>query len=545
MSGKHRVPAAALAALVLAACATPAQPRARLEPLPGSASTPLVADPDDLHAGDDALTRRVVGELSVFAGWLQQHDVKGFVGEVGWPDDTSGDAENWNQLAERWYQVADEAELWVSAWATGERWGQYPLAAYEIPPDGRGTSVDRADTQSAVLEAHLGSDDRRRGIAVAGGSFGDTAPGFSELEPGVPGIDYGYAGPATMAYLAARGYDFVRVDFRWERLQPALFAALEGGELERLRATVEAAGDAGLQVVLDLHNYGEYRRGSPSGPVRATVGSDDLPVAALVDLWERLSDEFSGDPTVLAYGIMNEPHDLAVRQGTPRPWHGWDADLEGWEGPVAHETTAQRSGPGALRISWTGETDSEFLANSDDARKDCSTGGSTFSAWLYLPEDSPEGLWTASLQIQKATYDYVGGPHEPLRPGTWTQVRHTPPPSLLGSCRALALHLTGPRDTPVDIVVDDLEQEGRLLPAQVWEAASQAVVSALREREDHTLLMVPGHRWSAVHTWQQQHPKAWITDPADAFRYEAHHYWDQQRSSDYRSYAEELADSGS
>jgi hypothetical protein len=39
---------------------------------------------------------------------------------------------------------------------------------------------------------------------------------------------------------------------------------------------------------------------------------------------------------------------------------------------------------------------------------------------------------------------------------------------------------------------------------------------------------------------------AWVSDPADSIRYEAHHYWDGDNSGRYRrSYAEEVADARS
>jgi Cellulase (glycosyl hydrolase family 5) len=255
-----------------------------------------------------------------------------------------------------------------------------------------------------------------------------------------------------------------------------------------------------------------------------------------------MSDAFADHPGVLAYGLMNEPHDLEIREtATPHVWHTFDDGTQGWTGPVAHEQARVRTGDGALRVSWPAGAESLFVSNNDEGRKDCATNGSTLSAWLYLPPDAPAGLWTASLQVQGTTYEYQAGPHEPLRPGRWTNLRVTPPPSLLGACRAFALYFTGPPGEAVELYADDVTQEGRLLPAQVWEAASQAVVTALRERDDDTLLMISGHGWSSVQTWTAQHPEAWIEDPRQNIRYEAHHYWDQARRSDYRSYADELA----
>jgi hypothetical protein len=62
-------------------------------------------------------------------------------------------------------------------------------------------------------------------------------------------------------------------------------------------------------------------------------------------------------------------------------------------------------------------------------------------------------------------------------------------------------------------------------PAKVWEAASQAAVDAIRARGDKTLIMIPGYDWSHPKDFAQNHPWAWIVDPANNIRYTAHQYW--------------------
>jgi hypothetical protein len=84
----------------------------------------------------------------------------------------------------------------------------------------------------------------------------------------------------------------------------------------------------------------------------------------------------------------------------------------------------------------------------------------------------------------------------------------------------------------------DLPAVGDRTPAQLWEAASQAAVDAIRAGGDDTLVMVPGYAWSHVADFARQHPRAWISDPADNVRYAAHHYWAADRG---RSYDADLA----
>ena len=78
--------------------------------------------------------------------------------------------------------------------------------------------------------------------------------------------------------------------------------------------------------------------------------------------------------------------------------------------------------------------------------------------------------------------------------------------------------------------------------ASPWETMSQAVVTGVRGNNDNKLIMVPGAGFSGAQSWPDTHPKAWITDAANNFRYEAHHYWDIDHSGDYgETYAATLA----
>jgi Cellulase (glycosyl hydrolase family 5) len=283
---------------------------------PSPLRTPGVTSP----LATESLQRRVLTELRVFVRWLRRHGVQGYVGEVGWPDDERGDAARWNALAERWFELADRAGLWVTSWATGEWWGtDYPLAAYEdVSGDG---SLDNPNTQAAVLERHLGSPRILRGISVAGGEFGapviESPATFSNRNPGTYDVDYHFDSQASFHYLAGRGFRVVRIPFRWERLQPALGGPLDRVGLRRLRSAVARAGVAGLRVVLDMHNYGAYYEERGPRGVRRPLGSPWCTVSDFAGAWRRISEAFRGNPAVLGYGLMNDPVDLASSGSSP------------------------------------------------------------------------------------------------------------------------------------------------------------------------------------------------------------------------------------
>lgn len=79
----------------------------------------------------------------------------------------------------------------------------------------------------------------------------------------------------------------------------------------------------------------------------------------------------------------------------------------------------------------------------------------------------------------------------------------------------------------------DLPSGTQITPAKNWEAASQAVVNALRSAGSKQTIMAAGYDWSSLARWSAHHPKAWIQDPANNIRYEAHHYWDKDGSGRY------------
>lgn len=360
-----------------------------------AAPTAVGADP----SCTDELTTRVQSELGVFTRWLEAHDVEGVIGEVGWPDDEGGAADRWNALADAWYRDADAADLWVMAWATGEWWGDYPLAVYEA--DGSGP-VSQPNTQARVVESHLGSSGVLRGVNSAGGEFGTPGPldatsAFSNHTPGTYGTSHHYDSSATFHYLATRGIEVVRLPFRWERVQPELGGPLDPEEMGQLRAAVDRATDAGLHVVLDVHNYGAYWRWDGSRGVRTPIGSDALSIDEFADLWRRLATHFIGTAGVVGYGLMNEP--------------------------------------------------------------------------VGLPS--------------------IGGRS----------------------------------------------------PAEVWEQAAQAAVTAIRQVDRTTTVLVGGYEWSGAQRWDAVHDDAWIDDPAGAIRYEAHHYFDRDNSGKYaHGYEAEVTD---
>ncbi len=133
-----------------------------------------------------------------------------------------------------------------------------------------------------------------RGVNLAGAEFGGYKGEYRK--------EYIYPSDATLNWAASRNMTAIRLPFRWERLQPALFGGLDKAELKRIQDTVRRANIKGLTVILDVHNYTEYRGEKLS---TGRVSSE-----ALADLWRRIARRFK-DNGKAVFGLMNEPSGIA------------------------------------------------------------------------------------------------------------------------------------------------------------------------------------------------------------------------------------------
>jgi hypothetical protein len=265
------------------------------------------------------------------------------VGEVGWP--AGPDAQRWAALADTWYRAADALGLPVTAWAAASWPAGYPMAVYRR---GTGsTSLNVAGPQSAVVRAHPSTKTFLRGVVLAGGSFGtaDSNPDFSSGHPGRYGYDYSYESAASYGYLAAQGIRLIRLTVSWERLQPVPGGPLDDDELHHVRTALDRARNAGLSVVLDLHNYGSFTSGAGASARTLVLGTRQLPISRLADLWSRLAAATRYESALVGYDILNEPITLSVR-GTE------GARL--WERASQAAVDAVRSTGSTLTIAVTG-----------------------------------------------------------------------------------------------------------------------------------------------------------------------------------------------
>lgn len=384
-----------------------------------------------------------------------------------------------------------------------------------------------------------------RGVNLSGAEF---APAAATL-PGTVGTDYSYPASAEFVAMAARGHRVVRIPFRWERIQPTRAAALNSAELTRLQTAITNANTAGLQVILDVHNYGRYINSVANGGAELILGSTALPGSDFVDLWTRLSAAFKDNTAVYAYGLMNEPHDfLPVSgsfSGTVRyDWNG--GTVQGWTGDTSTATNVSSK----LRLSKA------VGSGNVNARKDDAAtvqGGSTptgnvLRAEMTLVSGSPAGTWGAHLEWQNSSFTWqtptsvtytrvdTGAVVSGLITGVAVYVTCTYP-SITSPPQAFAIQIdgTGVSAGTVTVDVDNFSQgtvTGAKTGSQVWESISQDAVYAIRGSGDTKKILVAGYGYSGAKTWATNHTAPWITGGGDIL-YEAHYYFDSDNSGDY------------
>lgn len=168
--------------------------------------------------------------------------------------------------------------------------------------------MQKPQTKTLPLPSHVG-------VNLAGAEFGMEQPDFSNENFGELHQQYTFNSLTTVRYFAERGVRTFRIPISWERIQPKLGQDLNANYLSNLSLLLTWIKECQAEAIIDLHNYCRYRMEHKGQIVETLMGQSYdgkklLTVDDLCDVWSRLAKQLAEHPEVLAYGIMNEPHDL-------------------------------------------------------------------------------------------------------------------------------------------------------------------------------------------------------------------------------------------
>ena len=278
----------------------------------------------------DAVAARARTQLATFTTWLANNNVKGLVGEFGWPSSSNPGTDplgtgakfdpRWDAVAQQWSLDANAAGLYTTNWVASE-WG-IDLRSYRTV-DGNNGSLNYRTTVSSVLEQNYSAvNGVIRGVNLAGAEYSDFGPeGALNLSTTTqPGAGYYYPSASSWAELYARGVRLVRYPVRWERLQTTLKGPLNH-DISLLVNSINEAKAAGIVCLIDMHNYGRYDTaalGNTSGNTNgvrklgdsAPSGVSGTMIECFVDFWQRMATLLKGNAGVWGLGLCNEPQGL-------------------------------------------------------------------------------------------------------------------------------------------------------------------------------------------------------------------------------------------
>lgn len=222
----------------------------------------------------------------------------------------------------------------------------------------------------------------------------------------VSGLEYPWVESAPSAadldYIKARGANFIRLAFAWEKIQPTLNAPLNAAFLTLLKDFLTLCNTKGIRVILDMHNYGRYNPaglGDSSGPstsIATYIGTTEVPISAFADVWRRIALELKDYPAAAGYGLMNEPHDM----GSFDNWKAAaQAAVDAIRG-VDKKTTIYAGGYGWSSAKyWTAFQ--TYAGVNDNFLLEDKTGNLVYEAHIYF--DNGGGSYALSYDDSGAT----------------------------------------------------------------------------------------------------------------------------------------------
>lgn len=244
------------------------------------------------------------------------------------------------------------AALVMAGCGGGEAGGSDSIGDVQSPPDVVEDVAGEIDDPGGGLDSEGGSDPGPGAVLTpwdkdhpwTDGEFIRDAQGrvlilrgvnLANASKGAPFLP-SWLTPDTFQDIAARGFNVVRFLIFWEALEPVK-GQYDEAYLDQVEEKIDWAHDAGLYVILDMHQDVWGRKyGHDGAPVWATL-DDDLPYendgpwwmgylepavirafdsfwedrdgirSRFVDVWAHVATRFADHGAVLGYDLFNEP----------------------------------------------------------------------------------------------------------------------------------------------------------------------------------------------------------------------------------------------
>lgn len=398
-----------------------------------------------------------------------------------------------------------------------------------------------------------------RGLALQGMESEGTG-----LLPGVAGTDYNLHPQADFTYYGNKGMTIFRIGYLWERLQPTLNGPLDEAYLGYLLNCIDQAKAVGGSALLDCHNYGRRRDLGKNGTVRL-IGSPEVPVSALADMYGKLAARVKGRAGLFGYDIMNEPHDMLVpqRPGTYNPKRSgtelqyipnykFETNLSGWDsaGSAAWSRVVE-SGVPKVQIKTTAADNFDNFTTSNDW-----SSGIDLPAGTYTFSLTGEGTMTSGnypqLQINTGTDSSQGHAFGPDKLADYRFTAAATPTRVsvsftltqpskvwvrlqsLGGIGTYKFSATNLTPGPTVLTYRDFCFTGVYATSSLM---YQAALTAIRQAGDmDSWCLIESDGYAGAHEFVKNfgaNPEVWWNDPANKTMMSVHYYFDQNHSGGY------------
>ena len=164
-----------------------------------------------------------------------------------------------------------------------------------------------------LIASSVLADIQYAGVNLSGADFGQ------DNLPGIYNTDYTWPTSDEITYYKSKGMNFIRLPFRWERLQHTNSAVLDPTELGRMNTFVTNATSQGMYVLLDPHNFMRYYPTPRSNYETATIGlvgnyaGSTVSNSDFANFWSQIATIYQTNNHVFL-GLNNEPNTMQETQ---------------------------------------------------------------------------------------------------------------------------------------------------------------------------------------------------------------------------------------